>query len=409
LNILYLSYDGLTDPLGQSQILPYLTGLASLGHQITVISAEKKENYLLRKAVIDKIISPFGNALRWEPIFYTKKPPVLATLYDISKLEKKAEALHKTKHFDLLHCRSYIAALVGERLKKKYGIKFIFDMRGFWADERVEGNIWDVKHPVFKKIYEYFKRKEKDFLKNAAYTISLTVTAKEEILSWQGFENIPIQVIPCCVDTELFDTEKLKMVHLEKYWQELNIMPEEWVISYLGSLGTWYMTDEMLYFFKKLEQKYPEVKFLFITTDNPEIVLEKARQLGIAERKFIFRKAERREVPALLKISRFSVFFVKPTYAKKASSPTKMGEILSMGIPVVCNANIGDTAHLFENHTCGVLLQDFSEESMQKAVNEIDTMLKIPKEALRKTALDYFDLQKGIAAYHEVYRQVKAK
>ena len=26
--------------------------------------------------------------------------------------------------------------------KKIFGTKFIFDMRGFWADERVDGDIW---------------------------------------------------------------------------------------------------------------------------------------------------------------------------------------------------------------------------------------------------------------------------
>ena len=41
---LYLSYDGLTDPLGQSQILPYLKEL-SINTEIHIISSEKKENF----------------------------------------------------------------------------------------------------------------------------------------------------------------------------------------------------------------------------------------------------------------------------------------------------------------------------------------------------------------------------
>jgi len=34
--VLYLSYDGMTDPLGGSQVLPYLVGLSKLGHRITL-------------------------------------------------------------------------------------------------------------------------------------------------------------------------------------------------------------------------------------------------------------------------------------------------------------------------------------------------------------------------------------
>ena len=40
-NILYLSYDGMTDPLGQSQVLPYLIGLTKEGFTFHIISFEK--------------------------------------------------------------------------------------------------------------------------------------------------------------------------------------------------------------------------------------------------------------------------------------------------------------------------------------------------------------------------------
>ena len=40
--VLYISYDGLTDPLGQSQILPYLQHLAKESYQFTILSFEKK-------------------------------------------------------------------------------------------------------------------------------------------------------------------------------------------------------------------------------------------------------------------------------------------------------------------------------------------------------------------------------
>ena len=49
--ILYLTYDGLTDPLGQSQILPYLIKL-SLDNEIHIISAEKKITLLSLKTIL---------------------------------------------------------------------------------------------------------------------------------------------------------------------------------------------------------------------------------------------------------------------------------------------------------------------------------------------------------------------
>ena len=407
LKILYLSYDGLTDPLGQSQVLPYLAGLSQRGYQITIISAEKPENEKKRGEAIKAFTDKYN--LEWCPVTYYKRPPIISTILDIRKIDRKARKLHEKNKFDIVHCRSYITSLIGEGLQKRYKLKFIFDMRGFWADERVEGGLWNLKNPIYKALYTYFKDKEKDFLKKADYTISLTYNAKQEIRSWENFEELPIEVIPCCVDTDLFDPEKYKMVHLEKWWKKLNIQPHELIISYLGSLGTWYMMDEVVKFCKAIKDKHKDVKFLFITQDNPQIILDKASALEIGRESFIFYKAERAEVPYLLKLSQASVFFVKPSYSKKASSPTRMGEILSMNIPVVCNAGVGDTEYLFENYPCGILLKDFSDESFNDATNQllplIDKMVNDPLP-LRETAISYFELNKGIDLYEGVYQKL---
>jgi hypothetical protein len=161
--ILYLTYDGLNDPLGQSQILPYLEGLARKGYGITVISFEKSASadsfVRLRsamKAGEDKKPTANSQQLRAIQLNYHKSPPVLSTLYDIYLLKKAVKKAFKNQQIDIIHCRSYITSLVGLWARRKYGVKFIFDMRGFWADERVEGGLWNLKNPVFKSYLSVF-------------------------------------------------------------------------------------------------------------------------------------------------------------------------------------------------------------------------------------------------------------
>lgn len=405
-NILYLSYDGLTDPLGQSQILPYIIGLAQRGYTFTVVSTEKETNYRKRAKFVRALIQPLGAAIDWQPVFYTKNPPVFSTLRDLWRMRRKAVELHRQKQFKIVHCRSYVTALAGLFLQKKHGVAFVFDMRGFWADERVEGGLWNLKNPLYRRIYNFFKRKEKEFLRRADCTISLTANARNEIHSWAGFENVPIQVIPCCVDTKLFSPDRIKAVYLNQWWNRFGILPEETVISYLGSLGTWYMVDEMLEFYRVFERTYPASKFLFITPDDPRIVLEKVRKMGLEERKFVFYRAERNEVPILLKLSQVSLFFIRPDFSKKASSPTKMGEILAAGLPVICNAGVGDTDMLMENNELGGLIREFTEAEYERVVSELNNYLKIDPEQLRRTALEHFDLQKGVDSYAQVYEKI---
>ena len=50
---IFISYDGLTDPLGQSQILPYMIGLSSKGYEITILRCEKKDVFDKNRALIE--------------------------------------------------------------------------------------------------------------------------------------------------------------------------------------------------------------------------------------------------------------------------------------------------------------------------------------------------------------------
>jgi hypothetical protein len=179
-----------------------------------------------------------------------------------------------------------------------------------------------------------------------------------------------------------------------------------YTLSYLGSVGTWYMLDEMLRFFRRLLHHKPEAHFLFITPDNPRAIYEKAVLLGIPPGKIDVRPAERKEVPALLAQSQFSLFFIKPCFSKKASSPTKMGEVLAMGLPVICNAGVGDTDYLVEKYGVGAAVDAFTDAAFDAAIARMEGLSQLPPEHFRQAALDYFDLQKGVALYHSVYQKL---
>jgi hypothetical protein len=328
--ILYITYDGLTDPLGQSQILPYLKGLSRHGYQFTILSFEKKERFQKGKAIIDKLTGESG--ITWVPLMFSSKPPLLSKFYDALQMRRKAVALHRKQGFDMVHCRSYIAADVGLYLKKRFDIKFFFDMRGFWADEKKDGGSWDVSKPVFKRVYNYYKKKERLYLQNADYIISLTEAGKKEMTNWEAFDSrIPLKVIPCCADMAHFSVTSADQKQKAK--EALGLTKDNLVISYLGSVGTWYMLEEMLLLFKKTREKYPAAKFLFVTHSAPAVINQKISSLGLSPEDFIITEATRVEVPALIKASDINISFIKPVFSKISSSPTKLGEVLSMGIP----------------------------------------------------------------------------
>jgi len=393
----------MTSSLGQSQVIPYLTGLTKKGHDITILSCEKKVQFAKHKDNIKTIF--LKNNIRWEPIQYTSHPAIISTIWDVYKLRKKSLQLNTKMNFDIVHCRSYIASLVGLYLKNRFNTKFIFDMRGFWADERFDGNIWNNKNILHNIIFKYFKNKEKSFLINADYTISLTTNAKKEILLWKHIPNQPvkIEVIPCCVDQEVFSISKINHENLIELKEELKITNEDFVLSYLGSIGTWYMLDEMLLFFKQLLKKKPTAKFLFITTEPKELIIKSAGKHEIPIDRIIVQKASREEVPVLLSLSKLSIFFIKPVFSKKASSPTKFAEVLSMGIPVICNSKIGDIDSTIEQTGCGALIDNFSNDEYDRVINNMDKLILTEKNKISLVAKKYFSLEKAIEQYNEIY------
>jgi glycosyltransferase involved in cell wall biosynthesis len=404
-NILYISYDGMTDQLGQSQVLPYLCGLQKEGYNFHLISCEKPLKLEQQRHIIEEVCKK--NNITWHPVLYTKKPPVLSTLKDVIKVGQKAKKLNREFNFSLVHCRGYISSLVGLKLKRKYSVPFLFDMRGIWADEKVDAGTWNLKNPVYKTVYKYFKKKEKQFLESADMTISLTQAAKKEIHSWKHIAGNPvtIQVIPCCADMDLFNPSAVDL-HIKSSIQlELGISADDTILSYLGSIGSWYMLDEMLDFFSVYLEKFPSAKFFFITGDQHELIRQRAAAKGIAPEKIIIRPAMRKEVPASISLSRHSVFFIRPTYSKISSSPTKQGELMGMGTPVVCNAGVGDTAMVVNEYRSGITINNFDQANYRQAVQGLLNQNFDPAE-IRKGAADYFSLDKGVARYLEIYKQI---
>ena len=394
--VLYLSYDGLTDALGQSQILPYLLGLEKIGHSFHIISFEKKEAFAQFQAIINQQIK--GKNIRWHPLFYTKKPPVLSTLYDLKRMKKSAISLRKSHHFDAIHCRSYLPGLIALKLKKKFACPFIFDMRGFWADERVEGKIWNLRNPIFAMIYQYIKRKERTMLAQADTIVSLTNAGKvalNELYPDLALSS-KISVIPCCVDQQLFNQENvLKTNHdLE------SLKKDKIILGYVGSLGTWYMLDEMLAFFKIQKLKNEKLHFLFLTKDAKELVHTKAKERQIAIEDITVLSVPYQEMPSYIHGIDYAIFFIRPSFSKLASSPIKQAEFMSMGIPIICNAGVGDTKEIVLQHNAGSVFDELSLTAFDE-FNFND--LSFEKEKTMNAATTIFSLQKGVEMYNTIY------
>jgi glycosyltransferase involved in cell wall biosynthesis len=217
----------------------------------------------------------------------------------------------------------------------------------------------------------------------------LTHNGKKNIIKLPYFSKLEkdISVIPCCTDLSVFKPVKRDS--------------SSFTIGYLGSLGTWYLIKEMLVFFKKIKEIIPNSKFHFLTKDNPEIILSQCKNLGIELKNILIEESDIWNIPFKTRNWNLSLCFIMPSYSKIFSSPTKQGELMAMGIPIICNSGVGDVDYIVEKYNSGFILNDFNKINFDKILN---TNLK--KQKLKEGANQYFSLEKGVMSYEKIYKVI---
>ena len=81
MNAIYVSYDGALDPLGRSQVVPYLEGLSARGWSFDLVTFEKDERWRDEKSRREMEERLAAAQIAWSPLRYHKRPPVLSTAF----------------------------------------------------------------------------------------------------------------------------------------------------------------------------------------------------------------------------------------------------------------------------------------------------------------------------------------
>jgi len=396
---LYITQDGITDHIGQAQIAPYLTELARLGHDIHVVSAEKPGRDRLRSDYRETFR---GLGIGWSEIRYANWPPLVSSYLVMERLLRAASEAAREFQPDFVHCRSYLPLSLGVKLKRRFGIRYLADFRDFWADVGVETK-------RFKFVYRYYRRIEPRLLGCADHIVTLTNRAVEVLMDRHpqavSGRREGYSVIPCCADFRVFDPARASPAKLAARRRQLEI-GEVPVLLYLGSIGPDYLLEEMFNLFREMQAEQPDAIFLLVANNGLDVIEAAARRHRIPPSAIRMVSAERTEIIEYLALATCSVVFIRPTLSKAACSPTKVGELLAAGVPVIANEGVGDLGSLLSpEKNSSIAIADFTPETLRRAVR---FMLSLPsgrREAIRSGS-SAFSLAEGVRLYDEVYRQL---
>jgi glycosyltransferase involved in cell wall biosynthesis len=406
--VLYISYNGMLDPLGQSQVLPYLRELSKLGVQFTLLSFERPAAFSSEgSAKCDELRGRLAaEGIVWHALHYHQKPSLPATVYDVRHGLRYAKRLVRFDQIEMVHARSHIAAAIALRLKKRFGLKMIFDLRGLMADEYVDANHWR-KGGVR---YRITKRMEHRALAGADGIVTLTERIWPVIKSWDALRDRDVlhEVVPCCVDLELFRFDPQAR---ERRRAELGIQ-NRLVLVYSGSIGGWYLTEQMADFFAALLRKRSDAHFLWLTLGSAEMIGNLMSKRGITATQYTVLSAVPSDVWSYLSAGDAGIAFYKPAFSRMATSPVKIAEYLACGLPLVINTGIGDSDAVITAERIGALVSNFNESEYADAAKIVGGFVDYPDQTRRRAreiAERLFDLRRvGVQRYARLYENVLA-
>jgi glycosyltransferase involved in cell wall biosynthesis len=388
------------EALGESQVIAYLERLAP-AFDITLVSYEKPEDArdLARMRRMRERLAAAG--IRWHPLKYHKWPPAFSTAYDVLRGLWTALAWSFRTGGRLVHVRGYTPALVGLGLKAMRGTRLLFDMRGFWADEKVDAGHW----APGSRLYRTTKSFERRFFESADAIVSLTHAgvAAFPSLGYRIPDATPIEVIPTCTDVARFSPGPRDPALVERL--RLGDGP---VVGCVGTMSNWYLREPMLDCLAFLQRRLEGLKVLVVTAEDHHALQADAARHGVDLSRLVIVRSAFADVPAYMRLMDVGMFFIKPVFSKKGSAATKLGEFLATGVPVVINDGIGDSGEIVRTGRAGVVLSELDAAAFEASLADVRRLFGDAgaRTRCRQTGIDVFDLDRGVAKYKALYERL---
>jgi glycosyltransferase involved in cell wall biosynthesis len=392
------------EPLGQSQVIPYLKELSRAGVRFTLLSFEGAKAYTPEgRERCDRLRAELAKSeIDWHFLRYHKRPSLPATSYDVVAGIRYGSRLVQSKQIEMIHARSHIPATIALRLKRRFGIKMIFDVRGLMAEEYVDADHWK-KGSV---PYRLTKTMESRALQASDGVVTLTEKIWPAIKDWKGLRGREVihEIVPCCVDLDLF---RFSQSDRERVRAELHLQ-DRFVLVYSGSIGGWYLTDKAADLFVALLKRKPLGHFLWLTGGDKRLIEKLMSDRGVNSNQFTVLNVRPAKVASYLSASDVGIAFYKPTFSRLATSPVKVSEYLACGLPVIVNAGVGDSDKFVAAQKVGGVVKDFEEGDYERALVTIENLLAgNVRERARTLAENCFDVRRtGLERYARLYEKV---
>jgi len=365
----YLTVDSIAEGVGLSQVVRYVERLAGRNVDVTLHSFEKAAP---DRAVAERLAAA---GVDWHA--HRFRPGAAA---GVARVIQGAALVARA---ELVHARSDMAA--GSCLLTRRPA-WVWDVRSFWREQRMELGML-AEGSVYERT---MKGIERAAARRSTAVVTLSHAAAEVLGSRFGREVVAkSHVITTCVDLERFGCSPLP-----------SASPVRLLLA--GTLNTLYDVPCMMRLVRRLQARRPSELTVLEPTSSPWD--QDFRDAGLVPR-----SAAPGAMPAEIAAHHVGLSILRANIgvANCAATPTKIGEFLASGRPVVVNRGLGDLNELLARFDCGIVVADATEAGLADAVEGIERLIDDSgtPDRCRALAEEHFNLDRGVeqllAAYHQ--------
>jgi len=361
--VLYVTYWGALEPLGQSLVVPALEEMAGRGAAFSLVTFEKPNDQGSEGLVHETSERLRDRGIPWVPLRYHKKPRLPATLFDTLNGWRAGVSRGRRWRAQLVHARTFVGGLIGRAIATTLRIPFLYHNEGFYPDEMVDGGFWAADSPM----HRVTRGLERRLYESADGLIVLSSPAARRVEDLPSVRQrrTPVIVVPSCVDLQRFvpapappRASPLRLVHS-------------------GGVGGRYQLDRVGRFVALLAERTP-VRLAVLTREPRAVVAGMLAAGGLPERLWESSFVPHTEMPARLASEEVGLHFLVRGMSELGGSPTKIGEYWACGLPVITTPGAGDTDELIDRHRCGVIVPEHTDAAYRRAAADLQELLADP-------------------------------
>jgi glycosyltransferase involved in cell wall biosynthesis len=349
---LFFLTEGFEETVIDSQVVDTLAALRAEGLPFDLLALcdgrawlERREFYARRGA---EIAERTGARVGLRPIVRKTGALGLATALPQVAAALGASGLRSS----LIHCRGDWSARIAAPLSARLpGVRYVYDCRGdAEAEFAREAETRALPRARAEAVMRRIRVARRASVAGASLVLAVSEPLRDLLVARYGLDPARARVVPGAADEAKFHPDDADRAAMRR---ELSL-EERFVVVFPGRFGRWHYNEETFEVVRGLLDADSQAFFLVLTPD-----VDAARAL--AERRlpagrYAIRSAQHREVPRFLRAADLGILLRAADPINVAACPTKFGEFVMTGLPVLISAGIGDCSAFVATERAGVVL-----------------------------------------------------